>query len=492
MNQATKLSDRLAAVVEGGFFRPIARPSAPIYIDCADRLAQSADEGGQLTHNDTLVLIREVLALHPRAQLSDDEGGHLSDLRQRAGQIFNKLLEAGWLQERTVSLDERWVLLTPRVRPLIRLLREFAEDSVAELKDFAATLRSICQTLLADGALDPACLTPEEFRQTIRELNDRVERAGEQMHSVESLILKHEDRQRASINASETLNRLLVEFHAGEHMVCYDALQEGGLIPRLRQARSVVQDALANPFAKQRLADGLTAHHGIDPTDAYIEAEKVLRKLENGIAAIPIKQRLIDGRMADFSKLSTQRYRYQTEIRGRRPEQVKTYLNAADSIHAGQSFADLRREPGMTLLCPDVTFFFGQDSLAPVRRLRPQVDLTLTEPPSAGDVAQAQDLLRNLNLNLITPQRAVRFVEKHLPKKGTKVSSSELSLHTEDDFFDLLAILAFERANGSTPHHQLRWEVKPARMDDGVYPANIPVDRLAGRRVERFILERIA
>ena len=97
------------------------------------------------------------------------------------------------------------MLLTPRVRPLIRLLREFAEDNVAELKDFAATLRSICQTLLADGALDPARLSPEEFRQTIRELNDRVERAGEQMHAVESLILKHEDRQRASINASETL-----------------------------------------------------------------------------------------------------------------------------------------------------------------------------------------------------------------------------------------------------------------------------------------------
>lgn len=492
MNQANKLSDKLTALVEGGFFRPLARPSAPIYIDCADRLAQSADEGGQLSHNDTLVLIREVLALHPRAQLGDDEGGHLSDLRQRAGQIFNKLLEAGWLQERTVSLDERWVLLTPRVRPLIRLMREFAEDNVAELKDFAATLRSICQTLLADGALDPARLTPEEFRQTIRELNDRIERAGEQMHAVESLILKHEDRQRASINATETLNRLLIEFHAGEHMVCYDALQEGGLIPRLRQARAVIQDALANPFAKQRLADGLAAHRGIDPTDAYIEAEKVLRKLENGIASIPIKQRLIDGRMADFSRLSTQRYRYQTEIRGRRPERVKNYLNAADSIHTGQSFADLRREPGMALLCPDVAFFFGQDSLAPVRRLRPHVDLSLAEQPPIGDVAQAQDLLRNLNLNLITPQRAVRFVEKHLPKKGAKLSSSEFSMHTEDDFLDLLAILSFERANGSAPQHQLRWEIKPARTGDGADPASIPVDRLAGRRVERFILERIA
>jgi len=492
MDQVTKLSDRLSAVVDGGFFRPGARPSAPIYVDCADRLALSADEGGQLTQNDALVLIREVLALHPRAELGEDEGAHLADLRQRAAQIFNKLLEAGWLQERTVSLDERWVLLTPRVRPLIRLLREIADDHVAELKDFAATLRSICQTLLMDGALDPARLTPEEFRQTVKELLDRVERAGDQMHAVETQILKHEDRQRASTTARETLNRFLVEFHAGEHIVCYDALQEGGLIPRLRQARAVVQDALANPFAKQRLADGLAKHRGLDPSDAYIEAEKVLRKLENGLAAIPTKQRLIDGRMADFSRLSSQRYRYQTEIRGRRPELVKAYLNTADSNHAGQSFADLRREPGMTLLCPDVSIFFGQDSLAPIRRARPRVDLSLIQPPSAGDVGEAQDLIRHLNLNAITPQRAFRFIEKHLPKKGASVSSADLSLHTEDDLFDLLAVLAFERANGSAQHRPMRWAVRPARAESGLEPDKIPVDTMAGRRVERFMLERIA
>jgi hypothetical protein len=171
---------------------------------------------------------------------------------------------------------------------------------------------------------------------------------------------------------------------------------------------------------------------------------------------------------------------------------VKTYLETADAMHGGQSFADLRREPGMTLLCPDVTIFFGQDSLAPVRRARPHVDLSLVEPASAGDVSQAQDMIRHLNLSVITPQRAVRFIEKHLPKQGTTISSAELHLHTEDDLFDLLAVLAFERANGNTPHHPLRWEVTPSRAGDGVDPAKIPLDTLSGRRVERFTLERIA
>ena len=35
------LSERIAAALPSDFFRPLARPSAPIYIDCADRLAQS-------------------------------------------------------------------------------------------------------------------------------------------------------------------------------------------------------------------------------------------------------------------------------------------------------------------------------------------------------------------------------------------------------------------------------------------------------------------
>jgi hypothetical protein len=118
----TLLSERLASVVPATFFRPLARPSAPVYIDCADRLAQSADEGGQISDSDTQALIREVLAAHPQVQLADDEGEALTDLRQRAGQLFNKLLEAGWVQERHVSLDERWVLLAAFLARLVPTL----------------------------------------------------------------------------------------------------------------------------------------------------------------------------------------------------------------------------------------------------------------------------------------------------------------------------------------------------------------------------------
>ena len=486
------LGGKLSPILGGGFFRPLTRPTAPIYIDCADRLIDASDEGGQIDQSEARVLIREVLANHPDVQLDEDEGGAFRDLSQRAAQFFNKLIEAHWLDPRRVSLDENFVLITPRLRRLLRLLRELAEDRPAELRDFAATLRSLCRDLLREEALDPNRLGPEEMRQTIKDLLDRGGRAEDQMHSVESLILEHEAAQRTSDSAQETLQRFLVEFHAGQHMVCYDALQEGGLLPRLNEARSVAQEALYDPFTKQRLAEGLAKHLELDPSEAYAEAERWLVRLERHLAVIPIKQRLIDGRMSDFARLSDARYRYQTEMRGRRPELIKAYMDDASRIHAGKSFANLAAEPGMPLLAPAVEVFFGADSLSPSRRPRPPVDLALARPPESRDIEAVKDEIRRRNQNVLNPQRATRFIETHLPAKGAKLSTEQLRLESEADLLDLLAVLAFDRGSASGSGRSVRWRVSSARAGFGTEPERIPRDLEAGRLVERLYLERIS
>lgn len=489
-HEPKSLGAKLAPVLSGGFFRPLTRPTAAVYVDCADRLGEAADEGGQVAHVDARQLIREVLANHPEVQLDEDEGGQLRDLNQRAAQFFNKLIEAHWLEPRRLSLDEHFVLITPQLRRLLRLLREIAEDRPAELKDFAATLRSLCRDLLRDGALDPNRLGPEEMRQTVKDLLERAGRADDQMHAVEGLILQQEAAQRTSGSPQETLQRFLVEFHAGEHMVCYDALQEAGLLPRLNQARSIVQEALYDPFTKQRLAEGLAKHLELDASASYAEAEKWLVRLERQLAAIPIKQRLIDGRMSDFARLSDARYRYQTEMRGRRPEQVKAYLDEAARLHTGKSFADLANQPGMTLLSPTVEVFFGNDSLSPARRQRLPIDLSLEAPPDNSDAEAAKDEIRRRNLNILNPQRAAGFIEKHLSAKGDRISTEALHVQTEDDLLDLLAVLAFDRGPAGATRHTIRWRVLSARVDLGTEPERIPRDRQGERLVERFALER--
>lgn len=491
-DSSTSLGARLSPLLSGGFFRPLTRPSSAVYVDCADRLAEAADEGGQIPHDEARVLIRDVLVQHPDVQLDEDEGGQFRDLNQRASQFFNKLIEVHWLEPRRVSLDENYVLIAPALRQLLRLLRELAENRPAELKDFAATLRSLCRDLLNDGALDPNKLGGEEIRQTVKDLLERAGRAGDQMHAVETLVLQHSNAQRQSTTPNETIQRMMVGMYQGDHMVCYDALQEAGLLPRLNQARAVAQEALYDPFTKQRLAEGLAKHLDLDITAAYAEAERWLVRLDRQLAAIPVKQRIIDGRMGEFSQLSAARYTYQTEMRGRQPEQVKAFLDEAGRVHSGQSFADLASAPGMNLLSPVAEVFFGADSLSRPRRARPLVNLNFEKLATESDPDAAKEEIRRRNLNVLTPQRAARFIERHLPAKGARISTEQLHVHLEDDLLDLMAVLAYERGSANGSPRPVRWKVHPMRADFGIEPERIHRDAKAGRLVERFTLERIS
>jgi hypothetical protein len=260
----------------------------------------------------------------------------------------------------------------------------------------------------------------------------------------------------------------------------------------LNQARSAVQEALYDPFTKQRLAEGLAKHLELEASAAYAEAERWLVKLERQLAAIPVKQRIIDGRMSDFARLSDARYRYQTEMRGRRPEQVKAYMDRSAQVHAGRSFAHLADEPGMVLLSPTVEMLFGQDSLSRARRQRTAIDLTLMAPPENGDAEAAKDEIRKRNLNILNPQRAARFVEKHLSAKGDRLSTEQLHIVTEDDLLDLFAVLSFDRGSVDSSQKSIRWRIHATRADFGTEPERIPRDREADRLVERFVLERIS
>ena len=485
------LGVRLGPLFESGFFRPLSRPTAAIYVDCAERLMRSADEGGQIVFNEARLLVQEAIAAHPDTQLDEDEGGRVFDPKQQASRFFNKLLEAEWIQSRQVSLDEHWVWISPKLRMLIGLLHDLAETRRAELKNFAGTLRSICKQLLAPGALDPKKLSPEEMRQTVSQLLDQATRAEEQIHAVESLIIEHENAQRSSATAQETLDRFLVEFDAGEHMVCYDAMQEAGLLPRLNQARAIVEEARSHSFAKDRLAGGLAEHYGIDRDAAFAEAERMFGALERKLGAMPKKQHLIDGRISEFARLSAARYRYQTELRaGRAPEQVKEYIDSAGHLHGGSSFGALRNEAGMTLCCPQVQIYFGVDSLARPRKKRPPVELRVDASGNGGGSEKAREAIREMNRNLLTPRRGAAFVARILPKKGSSVSSHEIEISSVEETLDLFSALSFESGKLPESRSPVQWKVVSDRGEFCMEPDDLPWDRLAERRFERFTICR--
>jgi len=55
------LSEKLLGPESRDFSRPLTRPSAAIYVACAERLAEVAGEAGRIAHAEVIELIREIL-----------------------------------------------------------------------------------------------------------------------------------------------------------------------------------------------------------------------------------------------------------------------------------------------------------------------------------------------------------------------------------------------------------------------------------------------
>ena len=486
------LSQRLFRLAGTEFFRPLSRPSAPVYVDCADRLVAEAGEAARLPYRDAVAIVREVIAQHPDVILGEDEGAALRDVRQRAAVLFNRMLAAGWLEEQTLGLQDRWALISPGLRPLLRLLRHLAEDDAAELRTFADTLRSVCDTLSREGILDPLDRSGDDMRSTVTDLNQRLEHAIEQLHSVEKLVSIFEQRQRASSSPAETLQLFYTEFGQGQHMVCYDVLRRGGLLPRLQAARRMVADARDDTLCRQRLAEGLASHYSCDETESWQLAGDALLRLERALGGLHLRAEAIDARMAAFNRLSQHRYRYQTELRGRRPELVKALCDRLNNEHAGQRFRDLAdAPPAFTPRCPNVRIYFGTESLWRKRKPRAATNLSFSTGRASADDAEATlAAWRSRQRLALTPQRAARLLERLIPDPSGRLASNAFSLSNTDEVLDLLALAAYDHAPG-TSGRIIRWSVSGPRRLLGLQPDHIPRDTHAEWLADRVDIERL-
>lgn len=490
---ATSLSKRFSRSVSPDFFRPLTRPSAPVYVDCARRLEEEAGLAGRLSLVDAQQVIREVLGAHPQARLEEDEGALLRDARQKAGMFLNKLLAAGWVEEQTLGLQDRRVVITPSLRLLMSMLKTLVEDEVAELQTFADTLRGVCETLEHESALDPIRHTADSLRGTVHDLNQRLDLAVSQLYSVEKLIAGFEIRQRQSESPAETLRVFYTEFSQGQHMVCYDVLSKGGLISRLRAARSHVSDRRDDPLTRERLAEGLREHYSYDEGEASIRANETLLRLERNLGGLGEIAGAIDERMAAFNRLSQQRYRYQTEIRGRRPELIKAYCDAVNTVHPNAHFRIFANTPGdFSPLCPETRFLFGTEALWKMHKRRTPADLTFnTGRATPEDESAALAALRERQRLALTPLRAAKLVARFLPEKGDTGSTEEFTVSNTDELLDLLAMVAYDHAqdeNGRT----IRWKVDGLRRSEGLTPEKVSRDAQLDWLIDRFQVNRTA
>jgi hypothetical protein len=211
-----------------------------------------------------------------------------------------------------------------------------------------------------------------------------------------------------------------------------------------------------------------------------------LVRLERDLGGLKRRADAIDLRMAAFNRLSQQRYRYQTELRGRRPELVKAYCQAVNRAHAGTRFSDLAGLPAdFPTLCIEAKFFYGTESLYKPRRVKAPVDLSFApgqaERQNEDDVLAAWKERQRLAL---TPQRAARLVSRLIAEKGGTASTEEITLETADDLLDLLAAVAYEQSPG-LGGKRVRWSVDGPRRGNGLEPDKVPMDDQSVRQEGR-------
>ncbi len=167
-----------------------------------------------------------------------------------------------------------------------------------------------------------------------------------------------------------------------------------------------------------------------------------------------IRQRAdaVDARIASFHQLSRQRFYYQSQMRGRRPEMARALCEAIDRRFAGQRFSDIDGPlleelvtPWRGVIAPVVELFHGTASLRSPRRVRQPASLRLTDAIIAPPGDEELDRLREQMRVAVTPKRAARLVRTLLPHPGDEISTSELKADTEEAFLDLMAAASFDR-----------------------------------------------
>jgi folate-dependent tRNA-U54 methylase TrmFO/GidA len=88
------LSSQLSKTIPEGFFRLLAGRLMPVYVDCANKLEIAAGEAARLDLSEARAVVTEVVSSHPELVWAEEDPS--TDIRVRAGKVFNHLLEAHW------------------------------------------------------------------------------------------------------------------------------------------------------------------------------------------------------------------------------------------------------------------------------------------------------------------------------------------------------------------------------------------------------------
>ena len=476
------------------FFRVLAGPTGPAYVDALDALERECAQRTLGVEREEALAVLEQ-ALGPYAGLTFDDPAVSSStvsatsaaptLRDRARSVLDRLITTGWVKQEEKSDWRRLIFFRSAGTLMLAALRQIATPEAAVFSDKLVT---VCEALGSQTAIE------QDPWPQVETCFQNLRTGLAELRGMEDAIERHTREQLTAATLRGNLSLVFDDFSQRIGRACYAELVRARLPARLAEARRAVDElSIQRTDLLERMqAEVQRRNPGLAPGAAMATVRLRLDAVAELLGQVVPQAEAIDRRTAEFLRRSLARSRYLQEVTSENRGRVQLFFEGLNRLFAGQRPAAVdavltvaaeqgHALPPLRLL--EATLFGGLDSLYTPRLRRSAAEI---EPlDNEASEAEGDHVLGRLNLALrdsLTVSRANRFVAALPSEWGDRIDSAQLPLRHEDDLADWIACLL----HGSSAGAAFRIEVPRAQADAD---AAEYVHKLA-YRVERFTLIR--
>ncbi|MBM3880837.1 MAG: hypothetical protein FJ387_14155 [Verrucomicrobia bacterium] len=471
------LAAELFREVRPEFFRVLAGPLAPLYVDALDGLEhEAAQRSAGIDREEVIALVEQVVEQHGNlAPDPNDLIAPAATVRDRARVVVDTLKQAGWLEEPERSDWRRLVFFDSSGTLILQALRKIAFPEAAVFSD---KLVNVCVTLASRAAL------AEQPWAQVESCVASLQTGLAELRRMAKSIVRHTKQQLNATTLKENLALLFDQFVERIGRACYAQLVHARLPSKLAEARRALEELETNADLLARMqTEVMRRDAALSPEAAMARVRLRVNDLADLLDQVEPLADAIDRRTAEFARRSQARFRYLQETTSENRARVQEFFETLSRHFGGRRVSDLD-DLGVefpALLLHDPRLVGGLESLYTPRLRRAAGEI---EPLEDSDPRQHDRTLAQLESTLrdsLTVSRANRFVAALPGGRGARVDSSVVlqdHVHNDDDIASLIACLLHARSTDA----KFRVEVprREAEADAG------ELDQKLSYRVERF------
>lgn len=468
------LSRLLFGEIPVEFLRVLSNRGAAMYIDVLDALEREALQRNEgLLREEALEIVAGSLAQNPDFVPEEDEAGFVElPAREKARRVLDYLVRCGWMEEPVRPDWQRVLFFDAHGSTLLTALRRIARPDAAVFSD---SLIGVCSALLNSAALEHQ---PWEHLENCRK---GTQTGLGELRTMQKSVERFTRRQLDSRSLGDNLRVVFDEYSEQVGKTCYSELIRSQLHTALDVARERLREMEGDTDLVHKMqAEVLRRDGSLDAETATARVRNRLADLTRALEQVLPLADEIDRRTAEFTRRSHARFRYLQEIVGQRRGQVKELLEKVNGAFVGWRLAELDGALSLPpLRLPETRLLAGRDSLyEPPRRRTVEENAPLDDEVSDSERDHARLRMEAALRDALTVNRANRFVANLPGGKGSRISSAELPVRTDDDLADIIALLLHSEASDA------RYRVEVERLAEDSMP--LEFDTKIGCRLERF------